>query len=75
MLYSLITLETRIKLLKKFIISRSIKVHLRGPELEFGKSSDVIRVGLNRFEEAGLLNFLWEGNKNVIRTMQQALIA
>ncbi|MGI6322510.1 MAG: hypothetical protein ACOXZO_04230 [Bacteroidales bacterium] len=75
MLYSLITLETRIKLLKKFIISSSIKVHLRGPELEFGKSSDVIRVGLNRFEEAGLLNFLWEGNKNVIRTMQQALIA
>jgi DNA-binding transcriptional regulator PaaX len=74
MLYSLITSEIELKLLKKFFLKSSIKAHLRVLKLEFGKYSDVIRVGLNRFEEAGLLNFLWEGNKNVIRTMQQALI-
>lgn len=65
MLSSLITSETRIKLLKKFFLNSSTRAHLRGLEAEFGESSNAIRVELNRFEEAGLLNSLWEGNKKL----------
>ena len=55
MLSSLITSQTRIKLLKKFFLNSNTKAHLRGLESEFGESSNAIRVELNRFEEAGLL--------------------
>lgn len=65
MLDSLITSQTRIKLLKKFFLNRSTKAHLRGLETEFGESSNAIRIELNRFEEAGLLNSLRDGNKKV----------
>ena len=65
MLDSLITSQTRIKLLKKFFLNRSTKAHLRGLESEFGESSNAIRLELNRFEEAGLLNSLRDGNKKV----------
>jgi DNA-binding transcriptional ArsR family regulator len=63
MLSSLITSETRIKLLMKFFLNSNTKAHLRGLEAEFGESSNAIRIELNRFEEAGLLHSLWEGNK------------
>ena len=65
MLDSLITSQTRIKLLKKFFLNRSTKAHLRGLESEFGESSNAIRLELNRFEEAGLLNSLRDGNKKI----------
>jgi hypothetical protein len=65
MLSSLITSQTRIKLLKKFFLNSSTRAHLRGLESEFGESSNGIRVELNRFEEAGLLNSLRDGNKKV----------
>ncbi len=68
MLNSLITSQTRIKLLKKFFLNRSTKAHLRGLESEFGESSNAIRLELNRFEEAGLLNSLKEGNKKVYQS-------
>ena len=67
MLNSLITSETRIKLLKKFFLNSSTRAHLRGLETEFGESSNAIRIELNRFEEAGLLNSLWEGNKKIFQ--------
>src|SRR4030042_3149657 len=67
MLSSLITSETRIKLLMKFFLNSSTKAHLRGLEAEFGESSNSIRIELNRFEEAGLLNSLWEGNKKIFQ--------
>ena len=67
MLSSLITSQTRIKLLKKFFINSSISAHLRGLEAEFGESSNAIRIELNRFEEAGLLNSLREGNKKIFQ--------
>lgn len=67
MLDSLITSGTRIKLLKKFFLNSSIRAHLRGLETEFGESSNAIRLELNRFEEAGLLNSLWEGNKKLFQ--------
>lgn len=67
MLSSLITSETRIKLLKKFFLNSNTRAYLRGLEAEFGESSNAIRLELNRFEEAGLLNSLWEGNKKVFQ--------
>jgi hypothetical protein len=65
MINSLITSQTRIKLLKKFFLNSSTKGHLRGLESEFGDSSNSIRIELNRFEEAGLLNSLRDGNKKI----------
>jgi DNA-binding transcriptional ArsR family regulator len=65
MLDSLVTSQTRIKLLKKFFLNSSTKAHLRGLETEFGESSNAIRVELNRFEGAGLLNSLRDGNKKI----------
>jgi len=65
MISTLITSQTRIKLLKKFFLNSSTKAHLRGLEAEFGESSNSIRIELNRFEEAGLLNSLRDGNKKV----------
>jgi DNA-binding transcriptional ArsR family regulator len=65
MIGTLITSQTRIKLLKKFFLNSSTKAHLRGLESEFGESSNSIRIELNRFEEAGLLKSLRDGNKKV----------
>ena len=65
MINTLITSQTRIKLLKKFFLNHSTKAHLRGLESEFGESSNSIRIELNRFEDAGLLTSLRDGNKKV----------
>lgn len=65
MINSLITSQTRIRLLKKFFLNSSTKAHLRGLESEFGESSNSIRVELNRLEVAGLLKSLHDGNKKV----------
>jgi hypothetical protein len=65
MLSSLITSQTRIKLLRKFFLNSNTRAHLRGLESEFGESSNGIRVELNRFEEAGLLRSLRDGNKKI----------
>lgn len=67
MINTLITSQTRIKLLMKFFLNSSTKAHLRGLEAEFGESSNAIRVELNRFENAGLLNSLKEGNKKIFQ--------
>jgi len=71
MINALITSQTRIKLLKKFFLNSSTKAHLRGLETEFGESSNSIRIELNRFEEAGLLNSLRDGNKKVYQANQE----
>lgn len=65
MIKTLITSQTRIKLLLKFFLNSSTKAHLRGLESEFGESSNSIRIELNRFENAGLLCSLKEGNKKI----------
>ena len=71
MLSSLITSQTRIKLLKKFFLNSSTKAHLRGLESEFGESSNGIRVELNRFEDAGLLKSSRNGNKKVYQANRE----
>jgi DNA-binding transcriptional ArsR family regulator len=71
MIGTLITSQTRIKLLKKFFLNSSTKAYLRGLESEFGDSSNSIRIELNRFEEAGLLKSLREGNKKIYQANQK----
>jgi DNA-binding transcriptional ArsR family regulator len=68
MIGTLITSQTRIKLLKKFFLNSSTRAHLRGLESEFGESSNSIRIELNRFEEAGLLHSVRDGNKKVYQS-------
>jgi hypothetical protein len=65
MINSLITSQTRIKLLKKFFLNSSTKAHLRGLEAEFGESTNAIRIELNRLESAGLLMSVRDGNKKL----------
>jgi len=65
MIGSLITSQTRIKLLRKFFLNGSTQGHLRGLESEFGESSNAIRIELNRLEEAGLLNSSRDSNKKI----------
>ena len=65
MLDTLITSKTRIKLLTKFFLNPQAKAYLRGLEESFGESSNAVRVELNRFEQAGLLNSVMEGNRKV----------
>ena len=65
MLDSLISSKTRIKLLIKFFINARTTAYLRNLETEFGESTNAIRLELNRFETAGLLESKMEGNKKV----------
>jgi hypothetical protein len=67
MINTLITSQTRIKLLMKFFLNSRTRAHLRGLQSEFGESSNSIRVELNRFEKAGLLLALPDGNKKVFQ--------
>jgi hypothetical protein len=62
-LETLITSKTRIKLLLKFFLNDSSSSYLRQLEVEFGESSNAIRVELNRFEDAGLLRSYTSGNR------------
>lgn len=65
MLNTLISSKTRVKLLLKFFLNPASKSYLRGLEAEFGESTNAIRIELNRFEEAGLLQAEKEGNKKI----------
>jgi len=67
MLDTLITSQTRIKLLLKFFLNSNARSYLRGLESEFGESSNAIRLELNRFEDAGLLKAEVVGNKKMFR--------
>lgn len=71
MINALITSQTRIKLLRKFFLNSNTCAHLRGLETEFGESSNAIRIELNRFEDAGLLHSLREGNKKIYQANRE----
>ena len=55
MLESLITSKTRIKLMLKFFLNPETETYLRGLADELGESTNGVRVELDRFTEAGLL--------------------
>ncbi|WP_346857519.1 ArsR family transcriptional regulator [uncultured Draconibacterium sp.] len=67
MLDSLITNKTRLKLLLKFFLNSETTSYLRNLEGEFGESTNSIRLELNRFEKAGLLNSNFAGNKKYFK--------
>ena len=71
MLDALITSKTRIKLLLKFFLNSSSESYLRNLEDEFGESTNSIRLELNKFERAGLLNSRLSGNKKMFRANTQ----
>jgi hypothetical protein len=66
-LESLITSQTRIKLLVRFFLNQSNHGYLRGLAEEFKESSNAIRLELNRFEKAGLLISFLKGNKKIYK--------
>ena len=65
MLDTLITSKTRIKLLLKFFLNSNANSYLRNLEGEFKESTNGIRLELNKFENAGLLNSRMSGNKKL----------
>lgn len=71
MLDTLITSKTRLKLLLKFFLNAGSSSYLRNLETEFGESTNAIRIELNRFEKAGLLVAVSEGNKKIFKANEQ----
>ena len=67
MLETLITSKTRIKLLMKFFINANSESYLRNLDSEFGDSTNGIRLELNKFEHAGMLNSEFKGNKKFFK--------
>jgi len=67
MLQTLITSKTRIKLMLRFFLNSSSTGYLRGLGTEFGDSTNAIRLELNRFEEAGLLEAHTVGPRKVFQ--------
>lgn len=67
MLTTLISSQTRVKLLLKFFLNSSMTSHLRALESDFGESTNGIRLELNRLEEAGLLTSFQAGNKKLFQ--------
>lgn len=65
MIDTLITSRTRIKLLIRLFLNSSSKAYLKGLAAEFGESSNAVRLELNRFEQAGLLNSSQDGIKKM----------
>ena len=67
MIETLISSKTRVKLLLKFFLNSHTTAYLRNLESEFGESSNAIRLELNKFEEAGMLQSSLNGNKKVFQ--------
>lgn len=67
MIETLISSKTRVKLLLKFFLNSNNSSYLRNLESEFGESTNAIRLELNKFEDAGLLNSSLQGNKKFFK--------
>ena len=67
MLEALISSKTRIKLLLRLFLNPDSSAYLRGLAEEFNESTNSIRIELNRFEEAGMLDSGLVGNKKVFK--------
>lgn len=67
MLNSLITSETRIKLLLRFFLNPKASGYLRQLSKDFGESTNGIRLELNKMTEAGILNAELNGRNKVYR--------
>ncbi|MEX2640668.1 MAG: hypothetical protein WD266_08260 [Balneolales bacterium] len=67
MLDALIQSKTRLKLLLRFFLNPGSIAYLRGLATEFGENSNSVRIELNRFEKAGLIESYKNGNKKMYR--------
>lgn len=67
MIKSLITSETRIKLLMKFFLNPKTVGYLRQVANEFGESTNGIRLELNKLTEAGILSASFKGRNKIYR--------
>jgi len=65
MLDSLITSQTRIKLLLRFFMNPKMRGYLRQLASDFGESTNSIRVELNKLSEAKILTSRMEGRNKV----------
>ena len=65
MLDSLITSQTRIRLLLKFFLNPKTKGYLRQLAKEFGESTNSIRVELNKLSDAHILLSATEGRNKI----------
>jgi hypothetical protein len=71
MIETLISSKTRVKLLLKFFLNSNATSYLRNLEDEFGESTNAIRLELNKFEEAKMLNSQQKGKKKIFRVNTQ----
>lgn len=67
MLKSLITSETKIKLLLRFFLNPKTKGYLRQLSTEFNESTNGIRVELNKLEDAKILTAQFEGRNKIFK--------
>ncbi|NBC84487.1 MAG: ArsR family transcriptional regulator [Bacteroidetes bacterium] len=67
MLEALISSKTRINLLLKFFLNPETTSYLRELATEFNESTNAIRIELNRFESAGLLDTAVNKNKKIFK--------
>ena len=65
MLDSIIQSKTRLKLFLSFFLNPSSAPYLRGLAQEFAESTNSVRVELNLFEEAGLIQNHHDGYKKM----------
>ena len=69
MLEALISSKTRIRLLLRFFLNPESKSYLSELAEEFGESTNSVRLELNRFEKAGMLDSEYIGNKRFYRCL------
>ncbi len=67
MLDSIITSQTRIRLLLKFFLNPDTRGYLRQLATEFGESTNGIRVELNKLSEAHLLHAETDGRQKIYK--------
>jgi len=71
MLKSIITSETRIKLLLKFFLNPATTGYLRQLAKEFGESTNGIRVELNKLSQAKILNAEYSGRNKIFEANKE----
>jgi len=65
MLKSIITSETRIKLLLRFFLNPGTTGYLRQLAKDFGESTNSIRIELNKLSQARILNAQFKGRNKI----------
>jgi len=71
MLKSLITSNTRIKLLMRFFLNPQSRGYLRQLSTEFGESTNSVRVELNKLSQAKILTSAAQGRNKIYQANQQ----